>query len=117
MLLEAFDEEYIQALRDATDMINVSIPTIMDYLVNLYGQITPEQFWELKKEMEELIYDPMLPIDILFNKIEFFADLADFASKFFSNNEKIWSGFNSPFRMFESSLSNIMRVLSLNVAG
>ena len=61
----------------------------MKYLINLYGQITPEQFRELKKEMEEYVYDPTLPIDLLFNKIEFFADLTNFAGKSFSDEEKI----------------------------
>ena len=61
----------------------------MEYLIKLYGQIKPKQHQELKKEMKDYIYDPTLPINILFNKIEFFADLSDFASKSFPDNNKI----------------------------
>ena len=71
ILLAAFNDDYIEALRDATDMINLSIPKIMDYLVKMYGQMKPEELRTLKSKVEEYFYDPVLPIDVLFNKIEF----------------------------------------------
>ena len=71
MLLAAFDDDYTKALRDANDMIRLSIPKVMEYLIKVYGKIKPEEFRELKKEVEEFIYDPVLPIDVLFNKVDF----------------------------------------------
>ena len=76
-------------MRDATDMINISITDIMTYLIKIYGQIKPEQHQEMKKEVEDYVYDPTLPIDILFNKIEFFSDVSDFANKAFPDDDKI----------------------------
>ena len=89
MLLTAFDDDYIQAMRDANDVINISIPKIMDYLIRLYGTIKPEELRALKLEVEDYIYDPLLPIDVLFNKLDFFSDLTDFAKKPLSDSDKI----------------------------
>lgn len=88
-LLAAFDDDYMQALRDATDMINLSIPEIMTYLVKMYGMIKPEELREMKKEVKEYIYKPSLPIDVLFNKIDFFADLTDYLKKPLLDADKV----------------------------
>ena len=88
-LLAAFDDDYTQALRDANDMINISIPKILTYLVNLYGQMKPEELRSLKSEVEEYTYDPILPIDVLFNKIDFYSDLAEFAKKPLPDGDKV----------------------------
>lgn len=88
-LLNAFDDDYIQALRDANDVINIDIPAIMDYLIKSYGQVKPEEYRALKAEVEEYTYDPLLPIDVLFNKLEFFLDLSDFVEKPMQDSEKV----------------------------
>ena len=54
MLLNAFDVDYVQSLRDANDMIRLDISTIIQYLVTTYGQIKPEQLRELKKGSQRL---------------------------------------------------------------
>ena len=89
MLLNAFEVDYVQTLQDANDMIWLDIPTIIQHLVSTYGQIKPEQLRELKKEVEEYNYNPQLPVDVLFNKIEFFADLTKFANKPLSDTDKV----------------------------
>ena len=89
MLLNAFDVNYIQALCDANNVINISIPKIMDYLIKLYATIKPEELQALNLEVEDYIYDPLLPIDVLFNKLDFFSDLTDFAKKPLSNSDKV----------------------------
>ena len=88
-LINAFDDDYIQALCDVNDVINISIPAIMDYLINAYGQVKPEEYRALKAEVEEHVYDPMLPIDVLFNNLEFFSDLSDFVEKPIQDSEKV----------------------------
>ena len=88
-LLAAFDDDYIMALRDANDIIRVSIPKIMTYLVKCYGQIKPEELRSLKSEVEDYIYDPFLPIDVMFNKLDFFSDLTEFANKPLPDDNKV----------------------------
>ena len=68
MLLAAFGEDYIEALCNANDVINISIPKIMDYLIRLHGAIKPEELQSLKLEVEEYVYDPLLPVNVMFNK-------------------------------------------------
>ena len=67
----------------------MDIPTIMRYLIRVYGKIKPEQLRELKKEVEEFNYDPQLPVDVLFNKLDFFSDLTEFANKPLSDADKV----------------------------
>ena len=88
-IINAFDDDYIQALRDANDVVSMDIPAIMQYLIKAYGQIRPEDFCTIKNEVEEFVYDPILPIDVLFNKLEFFSDLSDFIKKPLQDAEKV----------------------------
>ena len=81
MLLAAFDDDYIQALRNANDVINILIPKVMNYLIRLYGAIKQEELRALKLEVENYICNRLLPIDVLFNKLNFFSDLTNFAKK------------------------------------
>ena len=88
-LIAAFDEDYVQALRDANDIISLDIPQMIEYLVKAYGQIRPEEFRSMKTEVEDYIFDPLLPIDVLFNKLEFFLDVADIVSKTVPDAKKV----------------------------
>ena len=47
----------------------------------------PKQLPTLKAEVEDYVYNPVLPINVLFNKINFFLDLTDFAKKPISDKE------------------------------
>ena len=62
---------------------------MMKYLIKAYGQIKPEELRSIKTEVEEYIYDPLPLIKVLFNKLEFFAALTQFAGKPFHNSHKV----------------------------
>ena len=70
-LINAFDAQYLDALRDSNDMINLPIDSIMQFLIRTYGQISEEHYMSMEDEIKELVYEPTLPVDIVFNKIDF----------------------------------------------
>ena len=71
-LLNSFDTQYLDALRDTNAMINLPIHSIIQYLIRTFGQISEEHYMSMEDEMKELVYNPSLPVDIVFNKIDFF---------------------------------------------
>ena len=75
-LLNSFESQYVDALRDSNDMINLPIHSIMTYLTRTYGQISEEHYMSMEDEIKELVYEPTLPVDIVFNKIDFFVDIS-----------------------------------------
>ena len=80
MLVEACEPIYLEVLRDATtNAINLPIYTIIQYLYDTYGAISPETLKEKRIEIENIQFDPNLPIDVIFNKIEKFTHLAEAA--------------------------------------
>ena len=80
MLVEACKPIYLDALRDATtNSINLPISTIIQYLYDTYGAITPETLKEKRVEIENTLFDPNLPIDVIFNKIEKFTHISEAA--------------------------------------
>ena len=79
-LSEAIDNIYLDALRDAnTNALNIPIRDVLQYLYDTYGDINPEILSEKRQIVEQMIFDPSLPIDILFNAIETFTDIAEAA--------------------------------------
>ena len=80
MLVEACKPIYLEALRDATtNSINLPIYTINQYLYDTYGAISPETLREKRTEVENIQFDPNLPIDVIFNKIEKFTHISEAA--------------------------------------
>ena len=57
-------------------MINLPIHNIMAYLIRTHGQFSEEQYMSMEDEVNELVYDTNLPVDIIFNKIDFFVDIS-----------------------------------------
>ena len=79
-LSEAIDNIYLDALRDAnTNALNVPIRDVLQYLYDTYGDIAPEILTEKRQIVEQMVFDPSLPIDVLFNAIEVFTDIAESA--------------------------------------
>ena len=66
----------MQPLRDTmTDMIQCSIPDILDFLRTTYGKLSPAQLKEEENDVDSLICDPSCNVDTIFNKIQDFQDL------------------------------------------
>ena len=75
-IIDAVESDYLQPLRNpTTDMINNTIPEIINFLRNTYGQLSPSQLKERERAIDDMIYDPSQPIDSVFNKIQDFHDL------------------------------------------
>ena len=76
-IIEAIDTKYLAALRNPiTGQITSLVPTILEFLYNNYGRITPQQLDDKKTTVKSMIYDPSQPIDIIFSAID---DLVEYA--------------------------------------
>ena len=74
-LPNSFDAQYLDALHDTNEMMNCPIHSTMQYLIHTYGQISKEHYMSMEDNVKELVDDPTLPVDITFNKIDFFVDI------------------------------------------
>ena len=43
----------------------------------------------LEDEVKEIVYDPTLPVDVVFNKIDFFANISKYTDRNMSNRRKV----------------------------
>ena len=58
-------------------MLDASIPTIIEYLQNTYGRITEQELSDREETLKKTIYDASEPVDMIFNKINWFQDLCE----------------------------------------
>ena len=73
---DAIPAEYLDALRNTdTDMINDSIPTIIQYLQTNFGRVTDQELSDKEDEVKKISYDLATPVDSVFNRIKAFQDL------------------------------------------
>ena len=76
-IVKAVDDSYLTALRNRqTNTIDVTIPVLIDYLFSNHGRVTPAMLHHHEKTVKEMYYDPMHPIDVIFNKVEDLSDLS-----------------------------------------
>ena len=54
------------------EMLNETIPKIINFLSNSYGQLSPVQLKERKKAIDDIVLNPATTIDSVFNKIQDF---------------------------------------------
>ena len=75
-IISAIESDYLQPIRNIhTDMINESIPQIITFLRDTYGQLSPSQLKERERAIDDMIYNPATTIDSVFNKIQEFQDI------------------------------------------
>lgn len=75
---QAIETDYLQALHNTTtNMVDVSIPEIIDYLQDSYGRITEQELSDREDELKRFVYDTQTPVDTVFNKITWFQDLCE----------------------------------------
>ena len=91
-LIKAINEEYIRPLRNPfTDMVNDTIPDIVNFLHKSYGESTTVQFKVMESAIDDLLYDPATNMYKIFNKIQYFQELCLLISKIKGiHNELIW---------------------------
>lgn len=73
---QAIETDYLQALRNSTtEMLDSSIPDIIKYLQDTYGRITEQELSDREEALKKYVYDTSSPVDMVFNKINWFQDL------------------------------------------
>ena len=75
-LIEAIEPKYLEPIRDPiTYMIHLPILEIINYLQEIFGQITPQELADREEAIKNFIYDPTKPVDTVSNKITQYRDL------------------------------------------
>ena len=76
-IIKATNTKYLAALRNpVTGQITPLVPTILEFLHNNFGRITPQKLDNKTTTVKTMIYDPAQPINIIFNYID---DLVEYA--------------------------------------
>jgi hypothetical protein len=87
---EAIDEEYLMAHLDPmTSNFTCTIPELMHYLFETYAYISPEELEQRRAEVTGFEYTANQPIDLIFQKINMFARLAELAKATATEQQKI----------------------------
>lgn len=80
-VVSAVHPQYIAAMRNrSTGQFTATINQLVQYLLNVYGKITPAQLLELEHETKTLSYDPITPIDVVFNQVEDLIEYGEMAN-------------------------------------
>ena len=74
----AVEPKYLKALQDGvTNKLNQSIPAILQYLFDTYGDVSPQEFINLRHQLETMTHDPQDPVEFVFTKINDLAEIAE----------------------------------------
>ena len=74
--IDAIPAEYLDAFRNTdTDMINDSIPDLIQYLQSNFRWVTDQELSDKEGEVNNFSYDLATPVDSVFNRIKVFQDL------------------------------------------
>ena len=72
-IIDSIHSDCLEALRNReTCMINNPISVIIAFLQQSYGKITEQEFYEKEDDIKNFRYDPELPVDTVFNRIDKF---------------------------------------------
>ena len=61
----------------------------MSYIIRTHGQVSEEQYMGMEDEVRDFVYDPTLPVDILFNKIDFFVDISELTKRNITDRRRV----------------------------
>ena len=93
-IVTAIDDSYLAALKDRhTNTITVPLTDIILYLFRNYGRVTPATLVEEEQKVLQWIFDPHLPIVLVFNKVNDLMDLASAAGAPYTANQLINFGY------------------------
>lgn len=93
-LVAAIQDSYLASLKNRqTNTITVPLDQLIDYLFVNYGRVTPAKLQHEEQQLTEWIYDPALPIVLVFNKIHDLLDLATAAGSPYSAQQIINFGY------------------------
>ena len=94
-LIKAVDSSFLEAIRDpVTYVLEGTIADNLTFLMTTYGRVTPEMLNDENDKITTTIYNPALPIDVIFNKIIALSELAEAANIPYSQQQKITIAYN-----------------------
>ena len=89
-IVTAIEPKYLRALwQPGTHCLQKTIPKILDHLFDTYGDVTPQDLWDLTIRVESLTYPPSEPIDTIFAKIDDLALITEIANSPITAAQKI----------------------------
>ena len=81
-VVEIIDPSYLRAiLNTATGRYADNIRALLQHLFDTYGKVTPQQVMSKEQELLAMHYDLSHPVDIIFNAIEEYSELAEHANQ------------------------------------
>ena len=92
-LAEAMPELYLKRFRNRqTNTLTASIPDILEYLFQNYGDISDTDLSEAEKSLKEKMFDITQPMIVLYNAIQDLQDLAIAANNAYSDKQLVAIG-------------------------
>ena len=77
-IINAVEPKYLKPLRNSTtNKLTQSIPNILQYLFDAYGDVSPQEFLTLRHQLETMTFDPQGPVDVIFTEIDDLAEILD----------------------------------------
>jgi hypothetical protein len=81
-VVKAVDPSYLAALRDCnSNSLRGSVSQILEYLQTVYGRVSPQMLEDREQELRTMLYNPKLPIDMVYNAVEDFVDYANLSGQ------------------------------------
>ena len=89
-IVEAIENRWLQSLRNnITNAISMPVYEIIAFLFRMHGKITPTELQQRLTTVSAMVYDPVQPIDDVFDAIQEIADLAQVAGVPFTNLQMV----------------------------
>ena len=90
---EAMPELYLKRFRNRlTNTLTDSIPDILNYLVQTYGDISDTELSETETNLKDKLFDITQPIIVMYNEIQDLQDLAIAATNAYSDKQLVAIG-------------------------
>ena len=94
-IVASVEPEYLVAMKDRnTGQFIGNVQNILEYLLVTYGKISASQLNEFDTEVSDMHYDPVTPVDTVFNKIEDLLEYGDMAICPFTQPQAMSKGYN-----------------------
>jgi hypothetical protein len=94
-LTRAVDSAFLDTIRDlVTFVLEGTIADNLTFLFTTYGKVTPETLNEEFEKVNNTIYNPSLPIDVIFNSIVALVELAEAAAVPYSEQQQLTIAYN-----------------------
>ena len=94
-IVAAVVEQYIVAMKErSTGQFTGHVQQILEYLLVTYGKISPSQLNKFDTEVSEMHYDPVTPVNNVFNKIEDLLEYGDMATCPFTQPQAMSKAYN-----------------------